>query len=355
MDDETGPTTGTRGRPHPAGVVESRVRGAVVAGLRTRGWVSHVVPFTGYAADGWVRVFARVVVLPPGSPALLRDDRPGWRRFVSPSAGEGVPVTVEVGGRREVVTTGRDGHVDVRLAADLSPGWATARLSVEGAEPVQAPVRVVGPETVLGLVSDIDDTVMHTMLPRPLVAFRNAFLVKENARRPVRGMGALYREIVDEHPDVFVVYLSTGAWNAGVALTMFLARHRYPPGPLLLTDWGPTHDGWFRSGPEHKRRELARLFDDFPGMRWLLVGDDGQHDPSLYDEARRSAPDRVLGVAIRQLTLTEQVVRYGAPGPSDALTLTGNELPGDPVRAPDGFGLRKELVRRRVVLGAGRD
>ena len=26
----------------------------------------------------------------------------------------------------------------------------------------------------------------------------------------------------------------------------------YPDGALLLTDWGPTKDRWFRSGQEHK-------------------------------------------------------------------------------------------------------
>jgi len=26
----------------------------------------------------------------------------------------------------------------------------------------------------------------------------------------------------------------------------------FPEGPLLLTDWGPTNTGWFRSGREHK-------------------------------------------------------------------------------------------------------
>mgnify|MGYP006197855923 CR=1 FL=1 len=28
----------------------------------------------------------------------------------------------------------------------------------------------------------------------------------------------------------------------------FMAEHGYPPGPMFLTDWGPTEEGWFRSG-----------------------------------------------------------------------------------------------------------
>ncbi len=51
------------------------------------------------------------------------------------------------------------------------------------------------------------------------------------------------------HPGLPVIYLSTGAWNVVPTLSRFLSRNLYPRGALLLTDWGPTHDRWFRSGP----------------------------------------------------------------------------------------------------------
>jgi phosphatidate phosphatase APP1 len=263
---------------------------------------------------------------------------------VTASAGE-VPVTIRIGDRTHVVASGRDGYLDVRLPADLEPGWATALLSVGDAEPVAAALRVVGPSTRLGVVSDVDDTVIQTMLPRPLVAFRNAFLVRETARRTVSGMAELYREILEAHPDAFVVYLSTGAWNTAPALTGFLDRHRYPPGPLLLTDWGPTPQGWFRSGQEHKRAQLARLFEELPDLQWLLVGDDGQHDPAVYAEAATEHPGRVVGIAIRELTAAEHVVVHGSPVASGS----HDEVGPTPVSAPDGFGLREGLRARGLL------
>src|SRR5690606_37833288 len=101
------------------------------------------------------------------------------------------------------------------------------------------------------------------------------------------------------HPGAPVVYLSTGAWNVVPTLTRFLTRNLYPRGPLLLTDWGPSPDHWFRSGPEHKRRSLERLAGEFPRIRWLLVGDDGQHDEAIYSDFVRRHPERVRAVAIR--------------------------------------------------------
>jgi len=108
-----------------------------------------------------------------------------------------------------------------------------------------------------------------------------------------------------------VIYLSTGAWNVAPTLGRFLGRNLYPRGPLLLTDWGPTHDRWFRSGREHKRTSLTRLAVEFPEMKWLLVGDDGQHDEELYGEFATAHPENVAAVAIRQLSTGEAVLAGG--------------------------------------------
>ena len=307
------------------------------------------MPYVGYGAEGWTRVLARVLLTSPTAGRDEPEDGRGWRRFITASA-PGVPVTVQLGEHRHVVTSDCGGYVDVRLESALEPGWNAAFLSTEGAPPVGIPVRTVAPGPGLGIVSDIDDTVMVTMLPRPLIALRNGFLLKESARQPVSGMADFYREIVDAEPDVFVVYLSTGAWNAAGALSDFLRRHGYPRGPLLLTDWGPTQTGWFRSGQDHKRRQLQRLFDDLPQLDWLLVGDDGQHDPSLYAEAAAAAPDRVLAVVIRELSTAEQVVSHGAPSPKDDATLNAGLL-DDAVHASDGFGLIQGLRQRGIILG----
>ena len=56
-------------------------------------------------------------------------------------------------------------------------------------------VRVVGADERVGVVSDIDDTVMITALPRPLRAFWNTFVQHESSRRPVPGMSRLFEHL----------------------------------------------------------------------------------------------------------------------------------------------------------------
>ena len=340
---------------HRAARLEDRAHAVLERWLRRRGWEPRVVAYPGYGlaggpgAPGWVRILARVLLAPGDTRTLDLQLGRGWRRFLTAFVA-GDSLTVEVGGRRHEVRSDRSGYVDAVVAADLAPGWTEATLTASGSTPVPAPLRVVDADATLGVVSDIDDTVIVTALPRPLVAAWNTFVRHERSRRPVRGMASLLAEVHRRHGDAPVFYLSTGAWNVAPTLSLFLRRHAFPPGPLLMTDWGPTADGWFRSGREHKRAELARLLRDFPRLQWLLVGDDGQHDPEIYAEVARRSPDRIRAVAIRQLTRSEQVRTHGTPDPLPEQGAP-QVSPAVEVRAPDGFGLLARLRAAGVLPG----
>ena len=353
---------------HRAARVEDAVRGALNRRLLGRGWRPQVVPYAGYGSREWVRLLGRVLITPPGSRRLDPTVR-GWRRFVSAPAA-GVPVEVEIAGERHQVESGRDGYLDLVLPAALPAGRGEALLSIAGGPPVRAPLYVVDAGSGTGIVSDIDDTVMITALPRPMVAFWNTFVRREASRRPVPGMPLLYHALLDVHPGALVVYLSTGPWNIAPALERFLATHGYPPGPLLLTDWGPTAEAWFRSGQQHKRTELRRLLGELPGLTWLLVGDDGQHDPDLYAGAAEEFPGRVGAIVLRQLSPLEQVLTHGTPDPPEISDPSGqpdpekskatqppgardlsSERPPE-IRAPDGVQLLAELRRRGLLPAA---
>jgi phosphatidate phosphatase APP1 len=323
---------------HRAARVENVVHEKVERQLRLRGWQVSIVPYTGYGTHGWVRVLARVLLRRPGRAPRSGSVR-GWRSFTTFPVQE-ARVVIDAGGIRVDAVADRGGFVDAVVEADLEPGWRTVRIApweAPGAG-VEAPVRVVGSEVTFGIVSDIDDTVMVTALPRPLLAAWNTFVLDEHARAPVPGMAVLYERLINAHPGAPVLYLSTGAWNVAPALGRFLSRHLYPPGPLLLTDWGPTTDRWFRSGQEHKRSTLERLAREFPQIRWLLIGDDGQHDQQIYARFVTRHPEQVAGVAIRHLSPTEAVLSRGLPAPALPGAREGSARETW-LSAPDGAGL----------------
>lgn len=324
---------------------------------RKRGEVQTVLPFTGYGTTEWVRVLGRVILAKPGygSPdadsagaKAIRDGIRGWRNFMSPPINK-ASVTVEIGEECHSVTADRGGVIDVVIPVQLTPGWTSVTLRSEDSEAAVAPVYIVDPSAAVGVVSDIDDTVMVTALPRPFLAAWNTFVLDEHARTPTPGMAVMMDRLSRENPGSPVLYLSTGAWNVAATLTRFITRNLYPAGPLLLTDWGPTRDRWFRSGPEHKKTQLERLAKEFPQIKWLLIGDNGQHDEAIYSEFSKRHPENVRAIAIRQLSAGEAVLA-GGRSPSRS----GERPAGIPwIYAPDGAGMTRQLAELGLLPEAG--
>lgn len=309
------------------------------------GNVPTVMAFTGYGSTSWVRILSRVVIASDEEfmngrrlSKVVADGVRGWRNFVAPPMAY-AEVEVQVGDLRTTVRTDRMGVVDVVLDVELEPGWQTATLHVGGQEEhAVMDLYICEPGARIGLVSDIDDTVVVTSLPRPLLAAWNSFVIDEHARTPTPGIAVLLRRIAELEPKAPVLYLSTGAWNVAQTLTRFLGRNLYPLGALLLTSWGPTKDRWFRSGQEHKRVQLERLAEQFPDIQWILVGDDGQHDPEIYAEFAQRHPDRVKAIVIRQLTPSQALLAGGRAED------TRHSTPGIPwCYGPDGATLSNQL------------
>ncbi|WP_125775741.1 App1 family protein [Antribacter gilvus] len=350
-------------RPHRAALVEDRFLAAAAVPLRRAGWTPRVDPYTGYGTTRRVRILARMLLAPRNYRPTAADRR-GFRAYLGfPAPGERVRVTV--GSLTTEVAADRSGYVDAELDVALQPGVHQVLFEPAGPPPGGGPepgrtaatptigtLHVVADDVTFGVVSDVDDTVMITAVPRPLLALWNTFLKSTKSRRAVPGMPELYQRIAEKHPESPFVYVSTGAWNTSSVLQRFLRRNGYPAGPMLLTDWGPTNTGWFRSGPEHKDTSLDHLFTMFPQVRWLLIGDDGQHDPDIYRRADARHPGRVAAVAIRQLTFAQQVLSHGGPVPLSDPRAPGEDgyrevlrLGAPTVVGPDGEALAAELER----------
>jgi phosphatidate phosphatase APP1 len=317
---------------------------------RKRGLTPTVIAYSGYGGQGWIRVLGRVLLSSSPSPTKPEDieknrylNLRGWRSFTSVPVDD-VSVVVTAGGKEFRVTANRGGVVDTRIEVELPYGWNTIQLRTDDSPNVDAPVYVVDPSVKFGMISDIDDTVMVTALPRPFLAAWNTFVLDEHARRPVAGMSVLYERLTRSHPGAPIIYLSTGAWNVAPTLTRFLSRNLYPSGALLLTDWGPTHDRWFRSGKEHKNSSLRRLAKEFPDMKWLLIGDDGQHDEEIYSEFLEEHPANVAAVCIRELSAGEAVLAGGRSSDGHG---KDSDVPW--IYAPDGAGLADQLFEVNVL------
>lgn len=325
------------------------------------GWVPRIIPYTGYGTTERVHVIGRVLMDDPSfsdandtkarqSGSFAYEAQRGYRQFFTIQVGDH-PVQVSVGGVSVETFTDSNGYFDVSLDRHgLEPGWREVDVTGENARPVKAKVLITSPEETIGLISDIDDTIMVTNLPRAFNAAYNSWVKKTNNRQPISGMAEFYRELLKDHPNAPVFYLSTGAWNTFSTLEDFIADEGLPQGPLLLTDWGPTPTGLFRNGSEHKKVQLRNLVIDYPNVRWILVGDNGQHDPLNYGDLVIEHPDVVTGIAIRELTPTEHMLSHGTMSSLTGPPRTNRE--GVPtIYGPDGRALLREYRKAPFVPG----
>jgi phosphatidate phosphatase APP1 len=312
--------------------MKTRINKALSDRARGRGWTVTALGYPGYAAQGRARVQGRLLLAPAGTDPNARRDIPGWRRLLTLEQPHG-EIDVSLGGARVRARADEAGLIDVIIPVELPPGPAAALLHVEGRPPVPAPVHVASPDATRGVVCDIDDTVWITGIRHPLRAAWRTFMGNGSTRRPVAGMAALLNRLVEGAPHAPVVYLSNGPWNLAGPITHFLERQDFPPGAVLLTDWGINPRAWFRSGRAHKRGSLDRLAGELPGVRWFLIGDDGEHDPEIYRDFALEHPEQVAAIGLRT------VAPIGTAAPSTEERVG----PIPVVRAGDGPALVERL------------
>ncbi|MFP7761612.1 App1 family protein [Marisediminicola sp. LYQ85] len=278
-----------------------------------RGWTPAVIPYSGYASGGHARVLGRVVLAPASVDPSGRRDVRGWRRLLTLES-PGAEVHVELAGSTTTVRSNEAGIIDARIDFDspVDSSTADATLTVGARDAIVASIHVVSEKPVRGVVCDIDDTAWVTGISHPIRAAWRTLRGTSSTRKTVPGMGRLLQAAVEGDHLPGVVYLSNGPWNLVGPVTRFLGKNHFPAGAVLMTDWGITPDRWFRDGQKHKSSSLARLLDDFPHVTWVLVGDDGEHDPQLYRDLAESHPGRVAAIALRQTAPTLTPTKRGA-------------------------------------------
>lgn len=314
-----------------------------------------IVPSVGYGTQGWVRILGRALYktdlfeeffdsVEKGDPTI--EPVRGWRSFTSVAISH-APIDIHIDGQHHRVYADRGGVVDVKLSIALEPGMHQVTITTPGSQPAITSVYIVPEDQTTGIICDVDDTVMNTALPRPFVAAWNSFVLNEHARSATPGMAVMMDRLHRAHPTAPFMYLSTGAWNVTPTLRRFLHRNGYPKGTFLLTDWGPTPDRWFRSGSQHKVNTLKRLAAEFPNIRWILIGDDGQCDPEIYNGFAVRYPQSVEAILIRNLTFGESVLSSGRVwGDNRARDITKGDLW---LEGNDGTALYEQLKERGLV------
>lgn len=156
-----------------------------------------------------------------------------------------------------------------------------------------------------GVISDIDDTVLQTQATNILASAKLTFLGNAHLRKPFLGVGELYEAFVkgsDGNQQNPVYFVSSSMWNLYDLLTDFFEIRNLPKAPLLLRDLGVDDKMFFKGDHSHKEEKIKRIFSYYPHLKFILIGDSGQHDAEIYYKILQEMPHRIKAIYIRDVT-----------------------------------------------------
>jgi phosphatidate phosphatase APP1 len=231
-----------------------------------------------------------------------------YRRYSVTTIPE-VKVKIELGATEWIVETDPDGVFEAMLP-DTEEG--IAHVTFELVDTTASVVKGASLEiqrffAERGVVSDIDDTILishSTEIGRKfwLSISKNAY-----TRRPFPGVSDFYKRLT-QYGKYPLFYVSSSDWSLYYLIRDFLRFRKIPAGPILLKDNHINLKNIWKSGGgshEHKLEKIRLLFTMFPAIKWILIGDSGQHDPEIYHQIGEEFPGKILAVIIRVVNPTK--------------------------------------------------
>jgi phosphatidate phosphatase APP1 len=226
---------------------------------------------------------------------LVNDEQPG------------VTLMLRSGAQAWEVKTDTEGYFRLEAAAAGSaPGWQQLEVSdPTGAVLGEGRWLKVAAENTVGIISDVDDTIQVSEVTDTSRLLANTLLKNPVQRQAVAGMAGYYRRLLAANPQpeaAAMIYLSASPRQLSGAIERFLEHHAFPPGVLITkkvtndADREPLTDQ-----AAYKTAKIEAVFARLPHVRFVLVGDDGERDPEVYDAIRARHPQRVSAVLIRRV------------------------------------------------------
>ena len=199
----------------------------------------------------------------------------------------------------------------------VEPGWHSVHIATVEGHQVRANEttgRVFVPGTTqFGFISDIDDTVMISHSARVGRRLKEILTRHPQSRRHFPEVCRHYQMLAISHtrantPNPFF-YVSSSEWNLFGYLSEFFSFNGFPEGIFLLNQLKQWHQ-IFRTGKTNHMGKLYRVqsvLEAFPAHRFVLMGDNSQADPTIYQAVVDKYPAQVVAVYIRNVRKKREV------------------------------------------------
>ena len=253
-----------------------------------------VLPYAGFGTTERLRVAGRVLQDEGFRPTGDKDKR--WRNLVAfykRLESDEVPYA-RVRILAQEFRADREGFFNAEITGRFKPGWHEIPVKYESVT-AKASVLVPSPRARFGVISDIDDTIVFSNVKNKLKMILALALSNSHTRKPFAGVAAFYQALHAGVNPLF--YVSKSPWNLYVPLMEYLQHQKIPVGPLILRDLGIR----LRKRADHKTGAIETILETYPKLKFVLIGDSGEHDPEIYSAIVRRFPERIRTIYIRSV------------------------------------------------------
>jgi len=229
------------------------------------------------------------------------------RRIVSDEF-ENFRVELSIAEYHWFVSTDAEGYfrVDVGPEKSLASGWHTVHAtSADHSVTTAGSLLIVDNANPLGIISDMDDTLLVSDVNHKAQLLANTFLKNAQQRIAVAGAADALRRLLASNPaptSAAIVYLTASPKQLYANIEEFLDVQSFPRGVLIakrVTDDKTTEPLFDQYA--YKTAKIEDIFRRIPQTKFILLGDDGEKDPETYRDIAAKFPARVAVVYIRKV------------------------------------------------------
>jgi phosphatidate phosphatase APP1 len=243
-----------------------------------------------------------------------------YKRFESDEI-KNTTLTITLPNHQEIKTkTDKDGYflVDEKIEnlneLTTSEGWLKYSISftdsaikqkINNNNNFEGEVLIPSKKAEFGVISDIDDTILHTGVVSKLKwkLLINTLFKSPYNRKALEGSSNLYTLLhagkSGDNANPFF-YVSHSPWNMYRYLEYFLNKNNFPKGAILLRTMRNIFSKKKNDKPQ-KQKEIINILKTYTDMPFILIGDAGEHDADIYMETVTQFPNRIKAIYVRSV------------------------------------------------------
>lgn len=155
------------------------------------------------------------------------------------------------------------------------------------------------------IISDIDDTIIHTNVLSKITMVYNSIMVGFENRQMISNANK-FLQLLSENSEYPIFYVSNSPYNLYEYLKRFLNYNKFQKGPIFLRDFGRQNSILPENSLSHKHYVIEKLLQRFPNSQFVLLGDGAEHDPYVYSEMKQKFTDRISHIFLRKIYIKKR-------------------------------------------------